>query len=127
MSCPIAFIVWCDMWQCIAQSPATASNSKSRVCPTPTISVTSERHFEGGSRPPSPPVIQNRGPCRWIGWFHIDRLPTRMRTRSPVAATSVSIAGKALLLKVHTSKSVMIDGSGRYVPGCSAQLCSRIA
>ena len=87
-------MVWCAMWQWKAQSPAAvATNSMSRIWPTPTISVTSRRHCDCGQRPPSEPVTQKGLLCRWIGWFHIDRLPTRMRRRSPVRITSGSIAG----------------------------------
>jgi hypothetical protein len=63
--------------------------------------------------------------------FQITRLPNvhsshdfvlPMRTRSPARATSGSMAGNTLLLKVHKSTSSMIDGSGLNVPACTEQL-----
>ena len=47
-----------------------------------------------GTQPPSVPVTLEVGPCRWIGWLVIVRLPTRMRTRSPVRATKGSMPGR---------------------------------
>jgi hypothetical protein len=42
MSWPIAFMVWCGLWQCSAQSPgASATNSKARMAPTGTSMVVS--------------------------------------------------------------------------------------
>ena len=59
--CAIAFMVWCDLWQWMIQSPgASATNSMSRVAPTGTFTVVSGTCAESGVGPPSVPVVANR-------------------------------------------------------------------
>ena len=73
--------------------------------PTATSVVTSGQRAAFGTQPPSVPVTSKCGPCMWIGWLVIVRLPMRMRTRSPVRATSGSMPGKTRLFQVHRLKS----------------------
>ena len=55
--CPMAFMVWCDLWQWNAQSPGSwAVNSMARICPTATSVVTSGQRADFGTQPPSVPV-----------------------------------------------------------------------
>ena len=64
----IAFIVWWDLWQCSTQSPGlSATNSKSLVAPTGTLTVFSENRALGGMGPASVPVTWKRCPWMWIG------------------------------------------------------------
>src|SRR6266508_2857215 len=53
----IWFIMWCGRWQCSIQSPIYfASNSTSRACATPTMTVFPGYQADSGMRPPSVPV-----------------------------------------------------------------------
>ena len=50
----MAFMVWCDLWQCSAQSPgSSATNSKARMAPTGMSIVTSGQRASGRTQPPS--------------------------------------------------------------------------
>ena len=106
---PIAFIVWCDLWQCTAQSPGTsATNSIARIWPTATSTDTSGQDARGSTQPPSVPVTRKSTPCTWMGWFVMVRLPTRSRTLSPCRTTIGSMPGKTRLLNPQRLKSVMV-------------------
>src|SRR3990167_2456267 len=50
----MAFMVWCDLWQWIAQSPgSSALNSKARMPPTGISIVTSGQRALSGTQPPA--------------------------------------------------------------------------
>ena len=53
------------------------------------------------------------GPCMWIGWLVMVRLPMRTRTRSPCRTTSGSMPGNTRVFQVHRLKSVMVMTLGR--------------
>ena len=114
MSWPIAFMVWCDLWQWNAQSPGlSATNSNARIAPTGTSIVVSGHCALSGIQPPSVHDTAKWWPCRWIGWLVMVRLPMRMRTRSPSRTGSGSMPGNTRLLKVHMLKSVISLTFGR--------------
>jgi hypothetical protein len=52
--CAMAFMVWCDLWQWIAQWPGSSV-------------VTSGRRAPDGTQPPSMQVTSNGSPCLWMG------------------------------------------------------------
>ncbi len=79
--------------------------------------VTSGQRADLGTQPPSVPTTSKCGPCMWIGWFVIVRLPMRMRTRSPVRATNGAMPGNARLFQVHRLKSSIVLTRGVALPG----------
>ena len=56
----MAFIVWCDLWQWMAQSPgSSATKSNERIWPTATSMETSGQAASSGTQPPSVPETLN--------------------------------------------------------------------
>lgn len=100
---PIAFIVWCVLWQRNGQ----------RIAPTGTSIVTSGHRAVSGTQPPSAQVIEKWWPWRWMGWLVMLKLPMRTRTRSLRRTGSGSMPGKTRLFHVYMLKSIISETLGR--------------
>ena len=118
-SWPIAFIVWCDLWQWNAQSPSSvASNSIARICPT-AMSVVTSGQRDAARRP----AAVGAGHLELVA-VQVDRMVGHRQVADADAHAVVlphrpsgRCPGNTRLLKVNRLKSSIVMIFGVALPG----------